>query len=209
VLHAFALKRNRRVEDWTAGLEPFKREEANERQPWPDSLLEDALNSDDELFRRAVALALYTGQRPGDVCEMTWGAIKGDEIEVRQQKTGHRLAIEIHPDLKAILASTPRSDRHLFILSNRRGDRLTSGTFLTWCWDFSRERGMNRTPHGLRKNATEALFEVGCSAAEVAAITGHRSLKMIEHYGKRRDQAKLGRVAMGKWGTKTKQEREN
>ena len=37
---------------------------------------------------RATALALYTGQRQGDVLEMTWAAVKGGLIEVRQEKTG-------------------------------------------------------------------------------------------------------------------------
>lgn len=209
VLFAFASKRHRHLDDWTHGLEFFAKDEANERQPWPEDMLAAALASDDELFRRAVSLALYTGQRPGDVCAMTWGKVKGDEIEVRQEKTGSHLLIPMHEELRTMLANTPRSDRHLFILSNRRGDRLTAETFLTWCWAFSRARGANRTPHGLRKNATVALFHAGCTAAEVAAVTGHRSLKMLEHYGKGRDQQKLGRVAMAKWGTKTKQEREN
>ena len=64
VLYKFAVCRNRHLEDWTKGLEPYAREEANERHPWPADILNEALASDDELFRRAVTLALYTGQRP-------------------------------------------------------------------------------------------------------------------------------------------------
>lgn len=209
VLYTYARKRHARLDDWTAGLETFDRDEANERQPWPEALLKAALNAEDDLFRRAVTLALYTGQRPGDVCAMTWSAVKGDTIEVRQQKTGTRLDIPMHPELRAMLDTAPRSDRHLFILSNRRGDKLTGEVFLTWCQDFTRERGLNRTPHGLRKNATNELFEAGCSTAEVAAITGHRSIKMLEHYSKGRNQVGLALAGMGKWGTKTKREREN
>lgn len=209
VLYSYARKRNRRIEDWTVGLEPFGRNEANERQPWPDDVLSDALSSDDELLRRAVTLALYTGQRPGDVCAMTWGAVDGDLIAVRQQKTGERLKIPMHPDLRRMLETTPRSDRHVFILSNRRGDRLRAPLFLLWCQHFARARGFQGMPHGLRKNATNALFEAGCEAAQVAAITGHRSIRMLEHYAKGRKQTTLARVAMAKLGMKTKQEREN
>lgn len=209
LLYKFADKRHKGLEDWTRGLEPFARDEANERHPWPDDILQAALTSEDHLFRQAVSLSLYTGQRPGDVCAMTWGKAKGDEIEVRQQKTGEHLTIPMHDDLRAMLNTMERSDRHLFILSNRRGDRLTSGTWLTWCQDFTRPRGFRGTAHGLRKNATNALFEAGCSTAEVAAITGHRSIQMLEHYGKRRDRKVLGHSAIAKWGTKTKQEREN
>ena len=206
-LYAYAKKRHRGLADWTEGLEYFGNQ--TEREPWPDDMLEAALASDDDLFRRAVTLALYTGQRPGDVCSMTWGMVAGDMIRVRQQKTKTALEIPMHDNLKAMIEALPKSDRHLFLLSNRRGDRLTSGVFLLWCQQFSRKLGMNRTPHGLRKNAAIELFEAGCTTAEVAAITGHKSLAMLEHYGKRRSQPKIARLGMGKWQAKTKQEREN
>lgn len=209
VLYSYARKRHARLADWTAGLEAFERDQNNERQPWPEQVLAAALRAEDELLRRAVTLVLYTGQRPGDVCAMTWGAIEGDMIAVRQQKTGERLKIPMHPDLRQMLAETPRSDRHLFILSNRRGDRLQAGVLLKWCQEFTGNHGFAGTVHGLRKNATNALFEAKCSTAQVAAITGHRSLRMLEHYAKGRNQPVLARAAIQQWGTKTKREREN
>jgi integrase len=208
VLYAFAVKRQRGLEDWTAGIEPYGNK--TERQPWPQDVLHAALNSDDKHFSLAVMLALYTGQRPGDVCAMTWNAAQGGIVRVKQQKTGTPLEIDMHPKLAEALASAPRSDRHLLILSNRRGDPLTAGTFLKWCWEFSKGFELKLGPHGLRKNATIALFEAGCTAAEVAAVTGHKSLAMLEHYGKQRSQPKLARIGIGKWaGTQTEQEREN
>jgi integrase len=208
VLYRFAAKRQRGLEDWTAGIEPYGNR--TERQPWPANVLQDALTSKDEPFRLAATLALYTGQRPGDVCAMTWNAAQGGKVRVKQQKTGTPLEIEMHPELAKALASAPRSDRHLFILSNRRGDPLTAGTFLKWCWEFSKAYGLKLGPHGLRKNATNELFDAGCTSAEIAAVTGHKSLAMLEHYGKGRSQPKLAATGMGKWaGTQTEQEREN
>lgn len=206
-LYAYAKKRHRGLNDWTEGLEYFGNQ--SEREPWPDDMLAAALTSDDVLFRNAVTLALYTGQRPGDVCAMTWGMVSGDMIRVRQQKTKTLLEIPMHDNLKAMIADLPRSDRHLHLLSNRRGDPLTGNVFLKWCQEFSRARGGNRTPHGLRKNAAIDLFEAGCSTAQVAAVTGHKSLSMLEHYGKRRSQPKIARMSMEKWQTKTNREREN
>jgi len=206
-LYAYARKRHRGLSDWTEGLEYFGNQ--TEREPWPDDMLQAALTSDNELFRRAVTLALYTGQRPGDVCAMTWGMVAGDMIRVRQQKTKTALEIPMHDNLKAMIDELPRSEEHLFLLSNRRGGPLTREVFLKWCQAFTRKLGMNRTPHGLRKNAAIELFEAGCTSAEVAAITGHKSLAMLEHYGKRRSQPKIARLGMGKWQAKTKGEREN
>lgn len=208
VLYKFASKRQRGLSDWTAGLEQYGAR--SERQPWPAHVLSAALGSDDAKFRLAVTLALYTGQRPGDVCAMTWGAARGGRISVRQQKTGTILDIPMHPELVKALGHVSRSDRHLFILSNRRGDPLRTDAFLKWCWEFTRPYGLQLGPHGLRKNATNALFEAGCSAAEVAAITGHKSLAMLEHYGKQRSQAKLAHVGIAKWASlETDHEREN
>ena len=52
--------------------------------------------------------------------------------------------------------------------------------------------------HGLRKLAVDALLEAGCSVAEAAAIVG-MSMGMVEHYGRKRDQALLADRAMRKW----------
>lgn len=157
-----------------------------------------------------MTLALYTGQRPGDVCAMTWNAAQGGKIRVKQQKTGTPLELPMHPHLAAALKDANRSDHHLFILCNQRGAPLTGGTFLRWCREHSERFGMRLGPHGLRKNATNELFEAGCSAAEVAAVTGHKSIAMLEHYGKQRSQSRLAVAGIGKWAdTETEREREN
>ena len=209
VLYKFGKKRNRAIEDWTAGLDQFN--EHKDREPWPAHLLAAALQHHDPLFRLAVTLALYTGQRPGDVCAMTWNAIQGDAVLVRQQKTDAKLEIPLHPDLAAALASASRATGHLFILSNTRGGPLKPLLFTKWCQTFNEAHGVRGfTPHGLRKNATNELFDAGCTAAQVASVTGHKSLRMLEHYGKGRSQSGLAKVAvLDRWATKTEQEREN
>jgi integrase len=52
--------------------------------------------------------------------------------------------------------------------------------------------------HGLRKNATQALFEAGCTPQQVQAITGHQTLEMVAYYGKGANQALLARQAISK-----------
>ncbi|CDO38294.1 putative Integrase [Novosphingobium sp. KN65.2] len=208
-LYKFAVKRHRGIEDWTLGVEPYGNQ--SEREPWPDDLLALALASENASFRRAVALTLYTGQRVGDVCSMTWGMIRADALHFRQQKTKAEMVIPLYPKLSALVSDLPRSDRHLFLLSNEQGGPLIPDTFGRWCRKFCADNGHERrTAHGLRKNATIELFEAGCTTAEVAAITGHKSLGMLDHYGKKRSQPKIARLATAKWqGAETKREREN
>ena len=50
--------------------------------------------------------------------------------------------------------------------------------------------------HGLRKAAARRLAEAGCSAHEIAAITGHRTLKEIERYTRGAEQARLAAAAI-------------
>jgi len=40
------------------------------------------------------------------------------------------------------------------------------------------------------------LADAGCTAHEIAAISGHRTLKEVEHYTRAVDQARLARAAM-------------
>src|SRR6185437_4151045 len=53
-------------------------------------------------------LLLFTGQRPGDMLNMTWGQYNGLTLKLRQQKTGKWVEVPAHPQLKAMLDALPR-----------------------------------------------------------------------------------------------------
>ena len=142
------------------------------------------------------ALALYTGQRQGDVLAMRWDAIRDGLIHVRQEKTGKRLAIPIHRDLATVLDAAPRSA--VTIAANSHGRPWTRDGFKA-TWNKHRPSGAPAF-HGLRKSAVVMLLEAGCTDAEVRAITG-QSQEMIEHYARRVNQGRLALAAMAKWET--------
>src|SRR5262245_1493651 len=52
--------------------------------------------------------------------------------------------------------------------------------------------------HGLRKAAARRLAESGCTSKEIAAITGHTTLKEIERYTRAAEQRKLAASAMAR-----------
>jgi hypothetical protein len=69
-------------------------------RPWPIwayGLIEAHARED---FRRAVWLARYTGQRQADVIRMSKADLEDGGIKVTQQKTGKKLWIPLHADLK-------------------------------------------------------------------------------------------------------------
>ncbi len=167
--------------------------DSTDHPPWPDDVLTAGLASDDPGIRLPVALLYYTAQRIGDVCAMRWADVREGVLFVRQQKTGKELEIRLHRDLVAQLARTPR--RALTILSDSQSRALRPDALRDRLQRFAATQGHKVVPHGLRKNAVNALLEAGCSSAETAAVTG-QSLQMVEHYAKQRSGRRLSTAAI-------------
>src|SRR5262249_10461285 len=176
--------------------------EKKSRQPWPDDVVTKMLALDDPVLRLAVSLLLYTGQREGDVIRMKWDDIRdcdgGREICVVQEKTGTKVWVPLHRELRALLNQTPRSTD--FILINSWGRPYASSATLYDKIKTSLKRIGERkhVPHGLRATAAVRLIEAGCSEDQAAAITGHRDLNVLRSYLRHTNQAKLARQAMRK-----------
>nr|WP_302053916.1 tyrosine-type recombinase/integrase [Sphingomonas tagetis] len=164
--------------------------------PWPEALLEAALAADDASVRLPVALLYYTAQRIGDVCAIRWSDVREGVLSIKQQKTRKELEIPLHRELAAELARHPR--RALTIIADDRSRALRPDTVRERLQRFAGKLGYEVVPHGLRKNAVNAMLELGCSAAETAAVTG-QSLQMVEHYAKRRSTRKLAQSAILKF----------
>jgi enterobacteria phage integrase len=181
--------------DPTAGVKGYKSKEIhtwNEgeisvfEQRWPEGTRE----------RLTFALLLYTGQRGSDVYRMTWADIVGDTIRVAQQKTAAKLTITIHEALDRVLSTANRGCSS--ILATAFGERFSVKGFGQMISTAIREAGLPERckAHGLRKAAARRLAEAGCSASEIAAITGHKTLAEIERYTRAADQARLARQAI-------------
>jgi integrase len=52
--------------------------------------------------------------------------------------------------------------------------------------------------HGLRKAALTRLADLGSSTHEIAAVSGHRSLREVERYTATANQLRLARTAMAR-----------
>ncbi len=100
------------------------------------------------------------------------------------------------------LIATPTG--HLTLLVTKTGKSYApndlSEQFRKWCDDAGLPADCHF--HGLRKTALTQLADAGCTVHQLAAVGGHASLKMVEHYTKRADQARLAREAFAK-GTET------
>lgn len=183
--------------DPTAGVKQYKSKEVH---TWTEEELAqfEAHWPDGSRERLTYALLLYTGQRGSDVYRMTWGDIAGDTIRVAQQKTAAKLVITLHPNLRRVLAMAPRS--HLSILATAFDQSFTVKGFGNMISTAIQTAGLPSRckAHGLRKAAARRLAEAGCTASEIAAITGHKTLAEVERYTRMADQEKMARAAIAK-----------
>jgi enterobacteria phage integrase len=146
--------------------------------------------------RLAFALLLYTGQRGSDVHRMMWTDLVGDAIRVVQQKTAAKLSIPIHASLSHLLGLADRN--HATILATAYGKPFSVKGFGNMVSTAIRDAGLPRRckPYGLRKAAARRLAEAGCSASEIMAITGHKTLAEVERYTRAAEQERLARQAI-------------
>jgi integrase len=117
-------------------------------------------------------LALWTGQRQGDLLRLPWSAYNGTHIRLRQHKTGARVVVPIGAPLKAMLDATPKLST--MILTNHLGQPWPSNAFASaWMRTCKRAGITGLTFNDLRGTAVTRLALAGCTEAEIAAITGH------------------------------------
>ncbi len=189
-----------RLDNPARGVKHFKGGEGH--QPWPSWAIANFRAHATGPARTAFELCLGTGQRIRDVLEMRWDEIEGDEIFVKQSKTGVELWIPFTDDLRAYLETLPRGLRTT-IVCNRLGEPYA---YRNWFKRFDRCRksagAEDFKPHGLRYNAASELYEAGCTDAQVQAITGHKTRQHAAKYGKGASQRRLAREARKRGGVK-------
>jgi integrase len=133
----------------------------------------------------ALALALHTGQRQGDLLRLTWRAFDGTAISLGQGKTRRSVYI---PCTDALLEKLGRIERRSTqILTRADGSPWTRDAFKqAWREAYAAsELEDDLHFHDLRGTAVTMLAEAGCSVPEIAAITGHspaHAQKILDKY---------------------------
>ena len=197
LLMQYAVDAELRHDNPVAGLKAYR---TGTRHTWTD----DELSRFEQRWslgtreRLAFALLLYTGQRAGDVVKMRRSDVADGLIRVIQEKTGTELSIPLHPALIAAIKAAPA--KGVMLIGDANGRPVRRAT-LTLLMKKAVELAGLRTrclPHGLRKAMMRRLAESGSSAKEIAAISGHRTLKEIERYTAAADQVRLSKAAMAK-----------
>ena len=171
---------------------------------WQEDELDLFLSSAPCHVKDAMILALYTGQRRSDLVRMQWPDYNGHTIHVVQRKTGVELWIPVHPKLKAHLVRMTKRPKPSHgdnrILTNMWGQPWAPDSLRAAVKRHSAKIGLRgKMLHGVRKTTASILGEVGCTAHQIMAITGHQSLKEVQRYTQGAEKKKLAQEAMDKW----------
>jgi len=152
-----------------------------------------------------VLLALWTGQREGDLLRLTWSAYDGETIRLKQSKTGARVTVPVGTPLKAALDTAPRLSPVILLTSESKP--WTPDGFRS---SFAKARAkagiVGVTFNDLRGTAVTRLALAGATEAEIATITGHslRDVRSILDSNYLHRDPALGRAAIYKLERGTK-----
>jgi integrase len=118
-------------------------------------------------------LALWTGQRQGDLLRLPWSAYDGTHIRLRQSKTGARVPpIRVGAPLKAALDAATKHGPIILASTDKR-PWTPDGFRASWGKACKKAGIADVTFNDLRGTAVTRLALVGCTEPEIASITGH------------------------------------
>ena len=129
-------------------------------------------------IKLALVLALWTGQRQGDLLRLPWFTYDGTHLRFCQSKTGRRMTMPAGMPLRALLDGAER--RSPLILMNSYGRSWTSDGFRTsWSKTCARAGVSGLTFHDLRGSAVVRRALAEAAVPLITTFTGH-SLKDVE-----------------------------
>ena len=142
-----------------------------------------------------------TAARRGDVVKLGPQHVHDGTITFEQSKTkgGEEayVVIPLHPDFCAALKAMPPSNvvrltpATTFLTTSFGQPFKTAASLGNWFRDRRKEAGLPNgiSAHGLRKAAARRLAEIGCTAHQIAAVTGHATLAEVQRYTKAADRS--------------------
>jgi integrase len=152
--------------------------------------------------RLALALLLYAGQRRGDIVRLGEQMRRDGMLVFTQEKNRYRKPVKAYVPIVAefqrILDASQTGD--LVYLVSERATPFKKESFGNWFRDRCREAGLaGCSPHGLRKACVVRMIELDCSPFQIMAVTGHRTMKEIERYGREYLRQRAASHVFDKW----------
>jgi integrase len=131
-------------------------------------------------FRPVVLFAIETGMRRGEILSLCWENVHLEKryVHLPDTKNGDSRDVPLSPQALELLGDLPRNIRGDQVVFPLHFEALKS----SWRRACCRAGISNLRFHDLRHEATSRFFEKGLNVMEVAAITGHKDLRMLQRY---------------------------
>jgi integrase/recombinase XerD len=108
------------------------------------------------------------------------------------------LEIPVHPKLLEVIGATNVVGSQTFLVTSF-GKPYTPAGFGNWFREICDEAGCSDiSAHGGREATARRLAEIGCSANQIASITGYASIAEVDRYTKAASRKRMAREAMTK-----------
>ena len=171
-----------------------RRLEDNEEQ----RLLEVCQQSRNPLLYSLVVIAIETAMRLGELLSLEWKDINLTKriAFLTDTKNGNARTIPLSARAIEIFYAIPRhiTNQRVFWVWKPRNDAM-NGAFLL----AVRKAGIDNLHfHDLRHEAASRLFEKGLNVLEVATITGHKSIQMLQRYTHIRPESLISKLDIGR-----------
>ncbi len=186
-------------------LDGFERAYASDRSDiiWLPEQVEAFLAVASPEMQLAMALALHTGQRQGDIRKLAWSAYDGTSISLRQGKAnrlGKAAPVTRVPCTKALKVTLDSAPRRAAVILTTKTGRAYQKRYFAEQWEEScKAAGITDLHfHDIRGTTVTMLFRAGCSIGEIVTITGHslrRAQDILDKYLARTSQLAESAIA--------------
>ena len=134
----------------------------------------------DPWFRPLVLFAIETGMRRSEILFLICGNVHLDQqyVHLPDTKNGDSRDVPLSPVARELLRDLLRNKSPDHLVFPIHYEALKSA----WRRACSRAGIIDLRFHDLRHEATSRFFEKGLNVMEVAAITGHKDLRMLQRY---------------------------
>lgn len=127
--------------------------------------------------RRAALFCCMSGLRWIDIHGLTWDKIRGNQLDLRQSKTGEDLTIPLNDAAVQLLGKHGKAGDLVFDLPTHNG---ANKTLKAWV----KRAGINKkiTWHNLRHSFGTNLILTGAGVVTAQKLLGHTTLKYTQRY---------------------------